>query len=124
MLNRPARVHSFDAPPPSVQGRVPPHDLDAEAAVLSAALLERDALDKVLENLKAEHFYSEANRRIYEAAVELSSKGTPGDIVSAAGTLRDRERLTPVAGSAYLAQLVDSVTSLPRADTYARRVNG
>ena len=45
------------------------------AAVLSAILLERDALDQVLENLKPEHFYSEANRRIYEAAVELSAKG-------------------------------------------------
>jgi replicative DNA helicase len=118
---RQARVHSFDAPPP-VQGRVPPHDLDAEAAVLSAILLERDALDKVLETLKPEQFYSEANRRIYEAAVELSSKGTPIDIVSVAGVLRDRERLAQVGGSAYLAQLVDSVPSVAHVDSYARRV--
>jgi replicative DNA helicase len=120
-MQRQARVHSFDAPPP-VQGRVPPHDLDAEAAVLSAILLERDALDKVLEVLKAEHFYSEANRRIYESAVELSIKGTPIDIVSVAGALRDRERLAQVGGSAYLAQLVDSVPSVAHVDTYARRV--
>src|SRR5216684_4347276 len=117
-----ARAHAFEAPPPpSGSGRVPPHDLDAEAAVLSAILLERDALDKVLETLKAEHFYSEANRRIYEAAVELSGKGTPIDIVSVAGTLRDRERLAQVGGSAYLAQLVDSVPSVAHIETYARR---
>jgi len=44
-------------------GRVPPHDLDAEAAVLSAILLSQEALDRVLEILKPEHFYSDANGR-------------------------------------------------------------
>src|SRR3954469_15943931 len=109
MQNRSGRARSYEEPqaPPPIAGRVPPHDLDAEAAVLSAILLERDALDKVLELLQPEHFYSEANRRVYEVAVELSSQGTPIDIVSVAGMLRDRERLAQVGGSAYLAQLVD-----------------
>jgi replicative DNA helicase len=123
MLNRQARAHAFEPPAPTpVAGRIPPHDLDAEAAVLSAILLERDALDKVLELLRAEHFYSEANRRIYEVAVELSSQGTPIDVVSVAGMLRDRERLAQVGGSAYLAQLVDAVPSVAHLETYARMV--
>ncbi len=123
MQTRQARAQAFEAPPlMPASGRVPPHDLDAEAAVLSAILIERDALDKVLETLQPEHFYSEANRRIYEAAVELSSKGTPVDIVSVAGALRDRERLSQVGGSAYLAQLVDSVPSVAHVETYARMV--
>src|SRR4051794_29331248 len=123
MQYRQARAHSFEAPPPpSASGRVPPHDLDAEAAVLSAVLLERDALDKVLETLKPEHFYAEANRRIYEAAVELSTKGMPIDIVSVAGWLRDRERLAQVGGSAYLAQLADAVPAVAHLETYARMV--
>src|SRR5271168_925420 len=63
--------------PPIVNGRVPPHDLDAEAAVLSAILLSRDALDRVQEILKPEHFYSDANGRIYNAAQELALAGTP-----------------------------------------------
>jgi len=120
--NRPARTQPVDASALSVQGRVPPHDLDSEAAVLSAILLERDALDKVLEALKPEYFYSEANRRIFEAALELSTRGVPVDIVSVAGTLRDHERLAQVGGSAYLAQLVDSVPSVAHVETYARRV--
>ena len=123
MLTRQARARSFEPPAPApVAGRIPPHDLDAEAAVLSAILLERDALDKVLELLRAEHFYSEANRRIYEVAVELSSQGTPIDVVSVAGMLRDRERLAQVGGSAYLAQLVDAVPSVAHIETYARMV--
>src|SRR4051794_35624456 len=117
------RAHALDsvAPAPS-SGRVPPHDLEAEAAVLSAILLDRDALDKVLENLKSEHFYSEAHRRIYEGAIELSSKGLPIDIVSVAGWLRDRERLAQVGGSAYLAELADAVPAVAHIETYARMV--
>jgi replicative DNA helicase len=124
MQNRSARARSREeAPaPPSIGGRVPPHDLDAEAAVLSAILLERDALDKVLETLSPEHFYSEANRRIYEGAVELSAKGVPIDIVSVAGWLRDRDRLPQVGGSAYLAQLADAVPAVAHLETYARMV--
>ncbi|HMI84243.1 MAG TPA: replicative DNA helicase [Polyangiaceae bacterium] len=123
MNGRQAHARSFEPPAPTpVAGRIPPHDLDAEAAVLAAILLERDALDKVLELLRAEHFYSEANRRIYEVAVELSSQGTPIDVVSVAGMLRDRERLAQVGGSAYLAQLVDAVPSVAHIETYARMV--
>src|SRR3984957_10767171 len=84
--------------PPIVAGRVPPHDLDAEAAVLSAVLLNREALDRVLEILKPEHFYSDANGRIYEAAVALAQAGTPIDIISVASYLRDRERIQQIGG--------------------------
>src|SRR5580700_10057727 len=98
--------------PASVAGRVPPHDLDAEAAVLSAILLSREALDRVLEILKPEHFYSDANGRIYEAATALALAGTPIDIVSVASYLRDRERLAQVGGPSYLAQLADSTPAV------------
>ncbi|WP_437722352.1 replicative DNA helicase [Sorangium sp. So ce861] len=114
---RPQRIE-----PPIVAGRVPPHDLDAEAAVLSAILLHRDALDRVLEILKADHFYSEANSRIYEAAQELASAGTPIDIVSVASWLRDRERLAQVGGAAYLAQLADATPAVAHVGAHARVV--
>ncbi|AUX46716.1 DNA helicase [Sorangium cellulosum] len=114
---RPQRIE-----PPIVAGRVPPHDLDAEAAVLSAILLHRDALDRVLEILKAEHFYSEANSRIYEATQELAASGTPIDIVSVASWLRDRERLAQVGGAAYLAQLADATPAVAHVAAHARVV--
>src|SRR5690606_16568657 len=108
--------------PAMTTARVPPHDLDAEAAVLSALLLDRDALDRVIDVLKPEHFYAEAHRRIYEAAVDLSSKGMPVDIVSVAGWLRDRDRLAQVGGAAYLGQLVDAVPAVAHLPVYARMV--
>ena len=105
--------------PVMVAGRVPPHDLDAEAAVLSAILLSRDALDRVLETLKPEHFYSDANKRIYEAAQELAVAGTPIDIVSVASWLRDRERIAQIGGPSYLAQLSDATPAVGHVGAHA-----
>lgn len=65
--------------PPPIEGRVPPSDLDAEAAVLSAVMVDPNAIEKVIEFLKPEHFYSEAHRRIFEACIELKATGQPVD---------------------------------------------
>ena len=108
--------------PPIVAGRVPPHDLDAEASVLSAVLLERDALDRVLEILKPEHFYSDANGRIFDAAQQLALTGTPVDITMVAAYLRDRARLAQVGGVAYLIQLADATPSVANVAAHARVV--
>jgi replicative DNA helicase len=117
---RPIIIKRFDAP--IVHGRVPPHDLDAEAAVLSAILLSRDALDRVLEFLRSEHFYSDANGRIYEAAQALAVAGSPVDIVTVAIWLRDRMRIAEVGGPAYLAQLVDATPAVPHVVAHAHVV--
>ncbi len=79
--------------PISVAGRVPPHDLDAEAAVLSAIMLDRMALDRVVEILKPEYFYSDSNGKIFDAAIELAKASKPIDIVQIGSYLRDREQL-------------------------------
>jgi replicative DNA helicase len=101
-------------------GRVPPHDLDAEAAVLSSVLLTSEAFDRVQEVLLPEHFYSEANRRIFEAVVDLQSASKPVDLVTVMGWLRDRERLTQVGGSPYLAQLVDATPAVAHVEHHAK----
>ncbi len=103
-------------------GRVPPHDLDAEAAVLSAVLLDRDALDRVLEMLEPEHFYSDANRLIFETCTELLTQGTPIDVVSVASSLRSRERMGQIGGAAYLGQLVDATPAVAHVAAHARTV--
>ena len=108
--------------PPVIAGRVPPHDLDAEAAVLSACLLDRDALDSVLELLEPEHFYSEANQRIYEACRELSLQGTPVDIISVASWLRSRELIQAVGGTAYLGRIVDATPAVAHVVHHGRTV--
>ena len=86
---------------PSSAGRVPPHDLDAEAAVLSASLLSASALGSATHVLLPEHFYSEAHRRVFEAAVALSEASTPVDMVTVGGWLKDRDRLAQVGGMPF-----------------------
>jgi replicative DNA helicase len=109
--------------PPKVAGRVPPHDLDAEAATISAILLSRDALDRVLEMLKPEHFYSEANARIYQAAQQLAIAMTPVDMISVASWLNNREWLGKMGGTAYLAQLADATPAVGHVETHAKVVH-
>ncbi len=101
-------------------GRVPPHDLDAEAAVLSAVLLTAEAFDRVQETLSPEHFYAEAHRRIFEAVLDLHGSGKQVDLVTVAGWLRDRERVAQVGGMEYLAQLSDATPAVAHVEAHAR----
>jgi replicative DNA helicase len=103
-------------------GRVPPHDLDAEGAVLSAILNERDSLDKVQELLQSQHFYSPANKRIYDACIALTQEGQPIDAITVAGWLKSREKLQEVGGVPYIARIVDAVPSVANVEAYARIV--
>ncbi len=103
-------------------GRVPPSDTDAEAAVLSSILLSGEAFDQVQEILTVDHFYVEANRRVYEAVLELASKNRSIDIVSVAGYLRDRGRLDQVGGTPYLAHLVDATPAVAHVEEHARTI--
>jgi replicative DNA helicase len=125
MTMQTSRAGRYQGPPrepPIVAGRVPPHDLDAEAAVLSACLLDHDALDRVLEILEPEHFYSDANRLIFEACRSLSLEGTPVDVVSVASWLRSREQIQRVGGAAYIGQLVDATPAVAHVGAHARVV--
>ena len=108
--------------PAPIEGRVPPNDLDAEAAVLSAAMLDPSALDKVTD-LKPEHFYSEAHRRIFEACLELRQAGQPVDVVQVGSWLKDRQRLAQVGGTQYLAQILDAAPVVANVGAYGRIIH-
>ncbi len=103
---------------PSVAGRVPPHDLEAEAAVLSAVMIDPLSLDKVLEFLKPEHFYSEAHRRIFEACSELKREGKPVDVVQVGTWLKDRERIAQVGGVGYLTEILNAAPAVANVAAY------
>jgi hypothetical protein len=116
-------VWTDEVPQPAVEGRVPPHDLDAEAAVLSAVMIDPGALDRVNEFLRADNFYSEAHRRIFEAAVDLSATGRPVDVVQVATWLRDHDRLAQVGGMAYLTQVLNAAPAVANVAAYGRTIH-
>lgn len=105
-----------------IDGRTPPHDLDAEAAVLSAITLTTDAFDHVADILKPEHFYSEAHRRMYEAAFSIRGRGEPLDMVILATALRDSGRLEQAGGMAYLTETINAAPMVANARRYAEIV--
>lgn len=90
--------------------------------MLSAVMLKPGALDEVTDLLKAEHFYSEAHKHIFEAACDLSVAGQPIDTVQVATWLRDRDRLAIVGGAAYIAQIEDASPSLRNIRAHASSV--
>jgi replicative DNA helicase len=102
--------------------RVLPHDLGAEAVVISECMNNPDGYSRVADVLAAPHFFSEANRRIFESIVALSQAGRNIEHVAVAGYLRDSDRLAQVGGSAYLVELSNNVPSVAHVEEYAKRI--
>lgn len=84
---------------------VPPHDREAEAAVLSAVLVDPGCLDDVTAAVRADDFYHDAHQKVFDAAVALGHAGKPVDTVTVAEELRRRGHLADVGGPAYLFDL-------------------
>ena len=94
--------------PIEVPSRIPPHNLDAERAVLGAVLLEgREALPRVVEVLRPSDFYTEAHRSIYQSMLTLFDHGEPVDLLTLQEDLRRTDQLSLVGGPASLALLVE-----------------
>jgi replicative DNA helicase len=94
--------------PLEVPARIPPHNLDAERAVLGAVLMEgRDALPRVIEVLRPSDFYTEAHRVIYGSMLTLFDRGEPVDVLTLTEELRRGDQLEFVGGPAALALLVE-----------------
>lgn len=94
--------------PSFVEGKAPPYDLDAEGACLSAIMIDPKAMKVCASLLTHEHFYSEAHRRIYDAATKVAASGTTIDIVAIANQLKTEGRLEQVSGFGYLTDLLNA----------------
>ena len=104
--------------------RVPPHDLDAERAVIGAMLVSEAAVAAVAERLQAEDFYSEVHRVIYGAMMRLYTRGDPIDQLTLTNELRSVGEFEKVGGRAYVFQIVESVPTAANAARYAEIVRG
>ncbi len=100
--------------------KLPPHDMDAEEAVLGSLLIDDAAWPKVRDWLKSEHFYRDRNRWCYEACIRLAQKGMGIDHVTVAHQLDDDNHLDHVGGQAYLCHLVSIIPTPLHAIYYAR----
>src|SRR5216110_200699 len=103
--------------------RIPPHNLDAERAVLGAILLEgRETLPRVIEVLRPSDFYTEAHRAAYGTMLRLFDRGEPVDLITLSEELRRTDQLEFVGGAAALALLVEQASIAAHLIAYAQIV--
>ncbi len=100
--------------------KIPPHDEEAERAVLGSLMIDARAITKVADVLRASDFYAGSHQKIFQAAVDLFAKNEPIDIVSVTNVLNAKHELESVGGSAYLADLINVVPSSAHIAHYAK----
>lgn len=103
-------------------GKLPPQNVEAEAAVLGAVLVNKEAMDKVADLLDADDFYRQDHQTIYRAVLRLYEKRSPIDLVTLTNDLEGVGELDGVGGGAYLAELVNSVPTALHVIHYAQIV--
>ena len=103
-------------------GKVPPHDEDAEQAVLGSMLTDNDAVMADVEVLKEDAFYREDNKIIYQAILNLYSKSEPIDIITLKDELESMGKFEQVGGFEYLASLPDKVPTTANVQKYIKIV--
>jgi len=103
-------------------GKVPPQAKELEEAVLGAIMLEKSAFDTVIEILKPECFYGEANQRIFKAMRSLAEKSLPIDLLTVVEELKLKEDLELVGGPYYVSKLTNAVVSSANIEAHSRIV--
>jgi replicative DNA helicase len=110
---------------PSVEAnlrKVPPHNLEAEESVLGAILLDNEACSLALPLLRAQDFYREAHRKLFDVMSALHEEGSPVDTITLTDALRRTSQLQDVGGAAFIAELAERVPTAANVEHYARIV--
>ena len=103
-------------------GKVPPHDTEAEQAIIGSMLTDKDAVTSAIEVLKEEDFYREDNRIIYSAIYNLYNRAEPIDIITVKAELESMGKFEQVGGLEYIVSLPDKVPTTANASKYIKIV--
>ncbi|MGE4296675.1 MAG: replicative DNA helicase [Desulfovibrionaceae bacterium] len=102
--------------------KVPPHNAEAEQAVLGGIFLKNSIFHSLADSLASDDFYFPAHADIYEACLELYHQNAPLDLVTVADYLSGTGKLDDVGGAVYLAELAQATVSAANAEYYAKIV--
>ena len=103
-------------------GRIPPHDIEAEQAIIGSMLTDKDAVIAAIEILREHDFYREDNRIIYSAILNLYNRSEPIDIITLKAELKSMGKLEAVGGLEYIVQLPDRVPTTSNVEQYIKIV--
>lgn len=99
-----------------------PQNLEAEMSVLGVAFLNKNALSKICEEITSDMFYSDANKKLFEAIKSLYEQGTPVDITTVKEELDKKKNLSVVGGLEYISDVIDSVATAANLEYYMKIV--
>lgn len=122
-------LRPFDSPPgvPGAEhlglARVPPHNDEAEMALLGAVLHNNRAFERVSEFLRPEHFANRVHGRIFEAVGRLVERGQVADPITLKQYFEADQDLGEIGGFAYLMRLANAVVSIINAEDYGRTIH-
>ncbi|MCF7888099.1 MAG: replicative DNA helicase [Candidatus Omnitrophica bacterium] len=102
--------------------KIPPQNIEAEMATLGAMLLNEKVISEIIEITDSAFFYKKEHKTIFETIIELYDKRTKIDVLTVAESLRKKNALEKVGGTAQLTALADFVPSSANAANYARIV--
>ena len=91
--------------------KVPPHNLEAEQAIVGGILINNDALNQIVDILSGEDFYKEAHALIYEGMLTLYNRDDPVDVITLSQILKEKGALDKVGGTEYLASLAEATAT-------------
>ena len=103
-------------------GKIPPHDEEAEQAVIGSMMTDKDAVIAAIEVLKPEDFYRDDNKTIYGAITNLYAKAEPIDIITLKDELISLGKLEPIGGLEYLVSLPEKVPTTANVEKYIKIV--
>lgn len=103
-------------------GKVPPHDEEAEQAVIGSMMTDKDAVISAIEVLKPEDFYRDDNKTIFSAIMNLYAKAEPIDIITLKDELTSLGKLEPIGGLEYLVSLPEKVPTTANVEKYIKIV--
>lgn len=83
-------------------GIKPPQAIDVEEAVLGALLVEPDVVSSVLDDIDADCFYKEANRKVFESIIALAAEHSPIDVYTVSQQMQKNGTLESVGGAIFL----------------------
>lgn len=96
-----------------------PQNLDAEASLLGALLIDANAIVKIADIVYAEDFFDERHRKIYEATMSLYDNRSPIDVLTLTNQLRAQGYLDIVGGASYITELTNFVPTAAHVEHYA-----
>jgi replicative DNA helicase len=101
---------------------VPPQNIEAEASMLGAVLIDSDAIVRIADAVGPDDFYEERHQRIYEAIRKLYEKHRPIDVLTLSNQLKEDGLLDIVGGASYLTELTNYVPTAAHVEHYAEIV--